>query len=359
MRTSLIQPTCQRWQEILADMEHDFYHLPEYVSFSSRHEGGDALAFLAEENGYRFLVPLLLRPIEAAGSESDLSYDVVSPYGYPGPLLSGDPHRGGGRRDFFERALREFLKGLRKLGIVSGFFRLHPLLILPIEPLADCGRIVHHGDTVFVDLTLAPEEIWRQTRSNHRRGINGAKREGHIARIDEHWREFDAFVDIYAQTMDRLGATDFYRFSRSYFVGLKEALGDRLHLCVVRVGHEVACAGLFTEVRGIVQYHLGGTREGFLSNHPTKAMFDFVRYWARQRGNHTLHLWGGLGGKSDSLFRFKAGFSELRRPFYSWRLVVDEHAYAKLVRQWERCHRQKADDLAGFFPAYRKPEVEP
>ena len=79
----------------------------------------------------------------------------------------------------------------------------------------------------------------------------------------------------------------------------------------------IISAGLFAETSGIVQYHLSGTDEGFLAYSPLKTMVDFVRRWAKGRGNRVFHLDSGVGGKGNSLFAFKAGFSRTRHPFYT------------------------------------------
>jgi hypothetical protein len=64
-----------------------------------------------------------------------------------------------------------------------------------------------------------------------------------------------------------------------------------------------------------------------------------------------LHLGGGRGGAEDSLFRFKAGFSDRRHAFATWRWVVRPEAYERL------CAARRAaggpEPPAGFFPAYR------
>jgi hypothetical protein len=83
---------------------------------------------------------------------------------------------------------------------------------------------------------------------------------------------------------------------------------------------------------------------------------DFLRRWAKSRGNRVFHLGGGVGGSEDSLFRFKAGFSQQRHPFHTWRMVADETVYRRLVKRWESRHGAEADGLDGFFPAYRKPD---
>jgi hypothetical protein len=64
-----------------------------------------------------------------------------------------------------------------------------------------------------------------------------------------------------------------------------------------------------------------------------------------------FHLGGGKGGRNDSLFEDKAGFSPNRHPFHTWRLVTDREAYRRLVAE----RRPDADpaDMTGTFPPYR------
>src|SRR5919197_1209331 len=89
MRVDLLTPDNPRWPAILRAVPHDVYHFPGYVSAAARHEGGEPYAFVAEDDGCRLLIPLLVRPIDPliAGQRAPL-YDATSPYGYPGPLLA-------------------------------------------------------------------------------------------------------------------------------------------------------------------------------------------------------------------------------------------------------------------------------
>ncbi|MHB1035285.1 MAG: GNAT family N-acetyltransferase [Pirellulales bacterium] len=335
-------------------MPHDLYHLPTYVQLTARQDSGRPLAFLAEEGDNLFFVPLIVRPIAASGRADRNLFDAITPYGYSTPLVrsraNGPPDAG-----FLARAIDSLARGLAEQGVVSVFFRLHPTLAVPLSSLESRGCVVEHGETVLLDLSLSDAELWRQTRSGHRNEINRARKRGYEVLMDEAFGELAAFEEIYAQTMRRVGADAFYFFSRDYFEEIKRNLRDVLHLCVVRIGQSVACAGLFSEVCGIVQYHLSGTRDEFVREYPTKIMLDCVRHWAKDRGNRVFHLGGGLGSGQDSLFAFKAGFSDLRAPFRTWRLVTDEEAYARLTRQWEAAAKTPADSYAGFFPAYRKP----
>jgi lipid II:glycine glycyltransferase (peptidoglycan interpeptide bridge formation enzyme) len=155
--------------------------------------------------------------------------------------------------------------------------------------------------------------------------------------------------------MSRVGATSYYFLEREYVVALREALGPRLKLAVVEIGDVVAAAGLFVETCGIIEYHLSGSDPAFARERPTKLMLHHVRGWAKARGNTAMHLGGGLGGAEDSLFEFKAGFSKLRAPFHTLRIVINDAAYRALS------HSPTTDsvpfdtgDLTGFFPAYRR-----
>jgi CelD/BcsL family acetyltransferase involved in cellulose biosynthesis len=330
IRASLLPPDSPAWRDVLDGVEHDFYHRPDYVELCARQEGATARAVLVERGRERMLLPILVR--------DDL--DAVSPYGYPGPV--GDP-------GFVADGLRAGLELLRSEGLIAAFVRLHP--ILNPDPPSEIGRLVQHGQTVSIDLSLPTEELWRQTRADHRNQINRALRNGHRAWFDEDWVHYAAFQRLYLATMARVGSSDFYRFDATYFDALRATLGPSIHLCVVDIDGAIAAAGLFVETSGLVEFHLSGTDDAFLRERPSKLLLHTARTWAKERGFHRLHLGGGLGGAEDSLFDFKAGFSHARHPFHTLRMVADAHRYAGEVQ----ARRPGADpsDLGGFFPVYR------
>ncbi len=348
-----VHPESHLWQECLAEMPHDFYHMPGYVRLCAECEGGSAQAFVASDGEHRFFVPLVVRPIDPDGAAGGMLYDATSPYGYPSPLLAGGESQEK-RTAFLDRALESLLAALRERRVVSLYLRLHPLLPLPREPFCRQGTLVRHGETVFVDLTESEQEWWRQTRAQHRNHINRAVRLGYVAEMDEHWSRLDQFFDLYTDTMRRVNAHPDYFFSREYFHQLKDALGDKLHLGIVRIGNELVCAGLFSEVCGIVQFHLAGRREETTSPAPMKLLTHFVRCWAKGRGNRVFHLGGGLGARRDSLFFFKSGFSNACGEFLTWRAVVDADAYQALVASRSPTAGSQDEAADGFFPAYRR-----
>lgn len=353
MEAGFINPESPKWAEVLSLVEHDFYHLPGYVDLSARYEGGVPRAFLAEESGNYLLIPLIIRPVEISGRGENLGvFDAISPYGYSCPLVYNEHSLDN--MDFLENVVQAFKEEMERKNVVCGFVRFHPLITLPEERFADTGCLVQHGETVSIDLGLPEKEVWRKMRKGHRYDIKKFRKMGFEVQMDSEWEKFDDFIEIYGQTMHRLEASDYYFFPCDYFIQLREVLGNHLHLCTVTLDDKVAGVGLFTEICGIVQYHLAGVHDDFLDNQPSKLMLNFVRCWAKQRGNRVLHLGGGVGGGEDSLFRFKAGFSKLRHPFYTWRVIAIPEIYGELVREWEKATGVDADGMEGFFTAYRK-----
>jgi hypothetical protein len=342
MRVELLTPRDADWARMLADTPHDFYHLPAYVEAEAA-AGGEACALYVEENGARLLVPFVRQALAGAPGRSDLT----SPYGYPGPLLDSPNDPG-----FATRALQHAVTLLREWGVVALFGRLHPLLQAPLDALGAVGKVVEHGPTVSIDLRLEPKRVWSDMRKGHRYAIRRAEREGFVAAQDGSWQRLEDFARLYTATMQRLGASAYYFFSDGYFARLRQALGGCLSLWVVEKDGQLACASLFTEVSGIVQYHLSASDPAFSKHEPNKLLINAVRVWAQTRGNTDLHLGGGVGGAPDSLFFFKAGFSERQHLFRSWRVVIDERTYAELSRA--RDADADVSQHVGFFPAYRK-----
>ena len=347
MIAKCIDPKDGRWTDFLSRHPHDFYHRPEYVELCGKYEGGNPAAFYAENGASQFLAPVLIQNVPDVLGAPAGWYDCVSPYGYSTPLLAPA-----------EESLEVFLESIchaaRELGIVTAFFRLHPFLALNHDVLGKFGRVMAHGETVYINLTEPEEEIWAQTSTNHKRNIKRLIMSGFTVNLDE-WNRLKDFTAIYHMTMRRLGAGMSYMFSQEYFQDLKSSLGDHLHLCcVVSPAGEVASAGLFVETQGIVQYHLGGTAGEYLPLAPSKLLHYFMGKWARTRSNKVFHLGGGVGSAHDSLLHFKSGFSRYRKRFFTFQMILDEEKY-RMLNQVAKVRSPGVDSTrAEFFPPYRR-----
>jgi hypothetical protein len=355
MDFQIINSSSPLWQQVLKELRYDFYHLPNYLKLEARRSRATPEAFVVIEDEKIFFVPYLLRSLNNLFKQELLeqeTFDIISPYGYPGILFS----KSAQNSQFVNLAIAKLLQVWQERNVCSAFLRLHPILNEGLDKLCQPGLCRINGETVSIDLRLSEAEIWNRTQAAHRNKINRCKRAGLAAKIVEFKDDYiDEFIAVYQETMDKVEAPKSYYFNKQYFIELSKALGENLHLCLVEGENQIISAGLYTEYNRIVQAHLGGTKTKFLKLSPTNLETDYTRRWAKERGNEFLHLGGGVGGSKDSLYNFKAGFSKQRHTFLTMRLVIDEKKYIELVKLRAKYLNIEVEKLlkTDFFPAYR------
>jgi FemAB family len=361
MQVEVIGLTDPSWSQTLQTTRHDVYHLPEYILLEARRTKAIPEAILITDGDQIFFVPYLLRRCDDIVAEKATEieiFDTLSPYGYTGILLS---EAATNNPDFAKQAMLEMKQIFRAKGVCSAFFRMHPILNDNFCEIFSDDNFTIHGETISVDLRITESQIWSSTRSGHKSTINKCKRLGMEAKIVPLSEYLDEFTNIYQETMNRVGATQgYYSFDLDYYREMGKILGDKLHLCIVNHENEVACVGIYTEVCGIVQSTLGGTKDKFVHLSPSSLETDYARYWAKERGNEFLHLGGGVGASQDSVYSFKKGFSKLQHTFMTLRLIVDEDKYNYLTNLRAKSLNTSYEKLlqSGFFPAYRSTVVE-
>jgi hypothetical protein len=353
MHAELLSPSSPRWPDLLATLRADAYYAPAYVRACARQEGGEGWLFAATEGENVWLQPLVVRPVPDALAHPRRLFDAVSPYGYSGPLAR--VAAGSDPTAWAARAAARLAACLAERRIVALLARLHPILNADPDPLRAHGNLTQRGVTVVVDLRQPSAALWQQTRRDHRRDINKLQRAGFTASISNEISDTETFRRIYFETMQRVGASPSYYFPKSYFDDLVSGMGKKIFLCSVQQDAEIACCGLFTEVDGIVEFHLSGTADQFVAFHPSKFMLHYVTHWAKDRGNTYFHLGGGAGASVDQLLEFKRGFSKSELPFYTWELTIDQAAYGELVDRWRGQAGPAATTDHGYFPLYRAP----
>jgi hypothetical protein len=339
------------WLAVLAtSRQHDFHHLPQYHGVAEQRGEGAAQLFVYHEGDATVAIPLLLRSVDPTNPGG--WHDATSVYGYGGPVASHDFVAPSVRRNFQE-ALAEELSRRR---VIAVFSRLHPL-IAQEEMLAGLGECRRSGETVSIDLALSDQAQLAQYNKSSRTTIRKLNESGFIGLHDREKRYLPEFVSIYLETMRRAGAQSSYFFDEAYFRLLTRELAAVSHLFVVMKDGEIAAATLCTICDGIVQDHLGGTRDAFLKFSPDRLVVDVERTWAMKVGARVLHLGGGVGAQQDSLFRYKAGFSNRRHTFRTWRWILRPDVYedfSERAARWNAAHGLYAIP-GGYFPAYRCP----
>jgi Acetyltransferase (GNAT) domain len=359
MHLQLIQPENSLWLHVLDQLCHDFYHKPEYLRLEAKRTHSRPEAVIAQDGDKTLFLPYLVRHAQDVcetvnslpiSEVSQVSQDITSPYGYPGFLLSPEAQQDS---HFLSAAIQQILSLWEERNICSAFIRLHPILNHNLQAILPAHISQVRGETISIDLTLSEHEIVQQTRSQMRRKISQLKQQGFTGKVVNLLDFLPTFIEIYEETMHRVSAASFYYFNQDYYHKLAEF--PEVHLGLVEYQGQITCAGIFTECCGILQYHLGGTSAEFLSSAPNKVLIDYMRFWAKHRGNRLLHLGGGVGGARDGLYQFKAGFSDQRHSFLTLCFLINPERYYDLVNSRARMLNVSPEALlsSGYFPAYR------
>ena len=322
----------------------DFYHTYDYHILDGI-EQDKPILILYSENDRKIALPLLLRPIPG----TDFN-DATSVYGYSGPLSRNIDESFD--NSLFLTALNEVL---RQWKIVSIFARLNPFIPHQTACLKGVGEVKCIGRLVNINLTTSIAEQRKQYRSRLKTYVNKAKRECSVKKVATE-EDLQQFIEMYYDTMIRIGAKSKYFFSRAYFSGLlrSDEFKSEIWMGYDKASDE-AIAGIMTIKKGeIVQYHLSAAKEEYMHLNAVKFLIDTVRVDATEQGYSYLNLGGGVGSQEDSLFRFKSSFSKDFKDFEVWNYISDEQVYGKLVE--EKLQQQipflQEEEIA-YFPRYR------
>ncbi len=349
-----------RWEEALAPMPGaDIYFTPAWARLFAELDGDRPLCALWEGDRGKVLFPLQLRSLNRlpfwtsrwlGATASTPAFDATSPYGYSGPLAqTEDPAETPRIVMEFMDALGERLRAER---VVSLFIRFHPLAgnaeYFPQETI-DLGK---RSETVFIDLT-AP--WYKSLTSACRYEIRKSERRGVTVEQASGPGDWEAFGDLYRDTMTRRSARSWYIFPQAFLEETRRLLSPAVTLLVARHEGKVAGGALFLEGFGKGHYHLSGADSGAAGLGVTNRLVVEGARLCETHGCRVLHLGGGVGG-GDGLARFKASFSPLRARWDKACVVTDPETYERLVlaRAAFLAESGARDEGSDAFPAYRR-----
>ncbi len=333
--SGLVEIEPDAWDALLAGLDcADAYLLREYVESAGVLESGQPrFLHVPDENRGDLVFPLLLRELPSGDGR-----DVTTPYGYGGPVATGPEAP-------TERFWELYEEWCRANGVITTFVRFHPLFAnqrsvgpgVAVEPL---------GGTV--GWRLREGDLFAGMHAAHRGACRRASRARVSVSAQEGPADLAGFAALYEVTMHRVGAAGFYLFSKEYWDALA-GLGERLVLFEAEEGGEVLASALCFATLPWLHYHLGATSERGRALGASNLLFYEAACWARDLGYERFHLGGGVGAREDSLLTFKRRFdpSGDLLEFAVGKAVHDPGAYRELTGR-------AADDLGGFFPAYRE-----
>jgi hypothetical protein len=333
------------WQKYLPARRSVFGSLG-YARFCQSFRGCSPRLYVIESDNGAIAYPLLFRSLGnlpfRVGTKA--KWDATTP-NFTGPLISGSE---SGLAAAFPDLRNALFQGE---GVVAEFAHLHPWSQARTLLREGCD---YDRDIVWVDTTLSPEDLWR-THVEHacRKKIKQSEREGVkiiTASRDDHIREF---YRVYRHTMERNQAEASYYLSYEIFRGFREELPENARFVLAEYRDQIVAITLCLHDDNDAFALYGGADAAFHHVRPTNAVFWALIRWAHETGKKRFVLGGG-NSLNDGIFRFKAGFSRFREPFYIYKRIHLAGDYA-LLEQQHRSYGNLNGDPIRYFPSYRSP----
>lgn len=323
---------------------------PAYVELEADSDRTRARAAILETDDGTVLYPFLQRRLDTLSCwtpDIGAASDITAPYGYGGPNVWGATDRDALAAQFWDAfdlwAMRE--------RIVSEFvrFSLFADSMLPYR-----GEREERQANVVRSLTLPIEAIWMDFEHKVRKNVKKAQRSAlHI--VHDEGERLEAFLDIYAHTMDRRTAHDRYYFPREYFLRLQQQLPGQFRYFHAVLDGRVVSTELVLISENSVYSFLGGTRDAAFEHRPNDLLKHAIITWAQEQGKENFVLGGGVEPE-DGIFRYKLAFApEGRCPFFvGTRILLPElYERLRLTRLSHAAAEGAMPPRPGYFPAYR------
>ena len=339
-RFSVIQKSDPEWSDLISkSLYHDVYHTQCYYLMET---DGEPVLFVAWAENDFIALPLLLRKIAGTGY-----YDLTSSYGFGGPVSNLEFNDVSAELfSFFRNSLIEYFD---RNNVIAAFSRLHPM-IGGDELFSEFGTVINVKEMIAIDLRLSPGDQEKQYRSSVRSEIKDLRnKKGYIVKEANSKEEISEFAGMYQENMERVNAKKSYMFGRKYFFDFMKSNCFKSKLLLAMKDGKIAAGAIFAITNRFIQYHLAATRTEYIRDSPMKLILDEARLTGNRLGLDYLHLGGSVGDKSDdTLFRFKAGFSDLRFNFRVWQYIASREKYDELLSLFN-----KEPGSSSYFPLYR------
>ena len=281
--------------------------------------------FTLEENGnILVLMPFILREIEHK-VDGETYFDVISPYGYSGPLYSQNTSRGY-LLDFWtlvdlwyekNRVVCEFIR----FSLNSNYQFYSGKLVPTLSNVK--GYILQDEKTQW-------DAFKSKVRNNYRKAVSNELR-FEIIQDSTNINAVECFYTVYIETMKRIGATKEYFYSLEYFKNIVQQNKDNYALAFVYKDDVIISVELILILRKTMYSYLGGTLADYFNYRPNDFLKIEVMNWARKIG-HEYYVLGGGRKDDDNLYQYKKTFfpNDEDVVFYTGRKVINKKVYKTL-----------------------------
>jgi len=296
------------------------------------------------------VLPLIFRKIEIK-DENESYYDVVSPYGYSGPLL---------KQEVSKDDIIEFWKQVdlwyKENNVISEFIRFS----LDNNHTQYSGKLIPSLSNIRGNLLIDFEDQWElflpKVRNNYRRATQNSLKFKLFDKAEINKDIITVFYEIYTDTMKRNKASQFYFFSIDYFENLILGNPNVFSIAISYFEDKPVSVELIINYLGTIYAFLGGTNSEYFSIRPNDFLRVEIIKWAINM-NKKYYILGGGMKDGDGLHKYKKSLFPKDKEviFYTGRKVINQELYDKLCETscntYKSIHKNDLDNY--FFPYYR------
>jgi Acetyltransferase (GNAT) domain len=328
----------ESWKNALALVgEVDATCLPDYhLAYSLRVPDSTALLWHFSLDDQHLVYPFLMSPVTLGGVATG-HHDISSVYGYTGPLATTTDS------GFLRHAWKAFDEYAVEQRVIAEFIRFSPFN--RNEYLAHPEVLVLANRELAVsELPATVNEFHESLNPKTRNMLRRAARAGLHAQELELAAHLPEFRALYAQTMRRNGAPEFFHYDDAYWAHMLALTPNSMRLFGTFSGGKLVAASI-----GIAQgqsglYHLGAS----LVEHAKLGASNLSLYAMScamlASGVTFLNMTGGRTvADNDPLLLFKKNNANGLATFHIGKRVIDAPAYNTLVEAWQHHHRMPPD----------------
>ncbi|MDR1467424.1 MAG: GNAT family N-acetyltransferase [Oscillospiraceae bacterium] len=319
-----------KWDSIVEKFKNnDIYFKSCYSLLCSLCGDGDPMLFYYEEKEAKICLVALKKDISKCRKfenliENNKFYDLSTPYGYSGFLVENQRKSYKFLDNFFDKFTTYCINN----NIVSLFIRFHPTL------QNQCGfekfcKIIKLKKTVYID-TENQEKIVKNISSKCRNTIRKAQKLGVKIKIDK-GEDFDKFIEIYLETMNKNDANKYYYFNNEYFEYMTKNMSENLAFFYANYKNKTIASSIILYCKNHAHYHLSGTKSEYRNFSANDLILFESAVWCSKNSIKNFHLGGGIDGE-DNLFSFKKKFNKDGIiDFYIGKIIFDKEKFEYLI----------------------------
>lgn len=321
----------------------DIYFEPDYaVLYETEENRAVEYRFECE---YGFITNLFLkRQIDIKLPDEVQYFDIVTPYGYGGPVI----HWTNDKEKLIQAYMDDFGRYTEKEHIIAEFVRFHPILGNGVD-FKEVYKSIFDRKTVGTNLTY-DDVVAKEFSKHKRKDIRKALKNPEIRyEVTENPSTLQDFLKIYYSTMDRDKADDYYYFKPDYFQTMLEKFREHITAGRVFLGDQLIAMGVYFRYGKYLHAHLSGTLSEYLDYSPANILKYALAVYGHENGYEVIHYGGGTSRSPENgVYKFKKEFGKNTEfDFYIAKKVWNEEIYKQI------CSAVGADVNSEFFPAYR------